>query len=187
MSPQNWVPQDWAEEQARRIAQEVKRLRRRGSHSAQWLADRTSELGYPVSRSTVTDLENGRRRFVTTAELMVLARALNTTPIALLYADPLGPEVEMMLPGVKATETFALQWFSGFVDIPSAAVADDSAEYRRNLQRLQTARQIWDLDEQKVALMKEGLDKTGKEKRDILRAIVDVQRQIDKLIASDGG
>lgn len=60
-------------------------LRRR---SAQWLADKTGELGYQVSRTTISDLENGRRRYVTTAELVVLALALDTAPIALMYPGP---------------------------------------------------------------------------------------------------
>jgi hypothetical protein len=139
--------------------------------------------------AVIADLENGRRKYVTTAELIVLARALNTTPIALLYPDPLSDESIKMLPisGVTASEAFALQWFSGLVDVPSPLVCDDSGMYLGNLKPLQTARQIWELDEQKAALMKEGLGKRGQEKRDILYAIADIQRQIDRLRGTDGG
>ena len=182
-------PQNWAEEHASRIAQEVRRLRRDRGRSAQWLSDKTAELGYTVTRAVITDLENCRRKYVTTAELVVLARALNTTPIALLYPDPVSDDPIKMLPtaGVTANSRFALQWFSGFVDVPLDFICDDGAEYLANLKPIETPREIWELDEQKVALMKEGLDMSGKEKREILLAIADVQRQIDKLRGSDGG
>ncbi|ORV63466.1 helix-turn-helix domain-containing protein [Mycobacterium fragae] len=187
MSPQS--PQDWAEEQAARVAQEVRRLRRDRGRSAQWLADRTAELGYTVTRPVIADLENGRRKYVTTAELVVLARALNTTPIALLYPDPVSDDEIKMLPtaDVSVSSGFALQWFSGLVDVPTDFICDDAAEYLANLKPVETARQIWELDGQKAALMKEGLDKSGKEKREILLAIAQVQRQIDKLRGTDGG
>jgi len=132
----------------------------------------------------ISDLEKGRRKYVTTAELMVLARALDTTPIALLYPDPYG-DVDM-LPTVHATASFALQWFSGFVDIPSPAVADDDQEYMRNLRRVQAARRMDDLWGQVAALLKERKGKQGQERSDIMRAIADVKRDIDKLRASDG-
>ena len=64
-----WAPRGWAEEQALRVAQEVRRLR--GSRSAQWLAGETKQCGHEVTRSVIADLENGRRRYVTTAELTV--------------------------------------------------------------------------------------------------------------------
>ena len=185
-----WVARDWAEEQALRVATEVRRSR--GKRSAQWLADRTKELGYEVTRAVISDLENGRRRHVTVAELMVLARALNTTPIALLYPEPCADEIEM-LPGITTSGPYAPQWFSGLVDvaldahwIQSQPVCDDRAEYRRNLRPIETARQIWDLSVRKAALMKEGSGTRGQERRAFLGAMADVQREIDKLKADDG-
>jgi hypothetical protein len=173
------VAENWAEEQALRVAKEVHRLR--GTRSAQWLANRTAELGYEVTRSVIADLENGRRKYVTTAELMVLARALNTTPIALLYPGPYGSNVAM-LPFMESTEYGALQWFSGGIDMPEDAVCDDPAEYLDNLQRVKTAREVWRLDQQKLELMKRLTGKMDKERWDYLRAIADVQREIDKLM-----
>ena len=85
----------------------------RGRNSAQWLADRTKELGYEVSRSVISDLENGRRRYVTTAELVILAAALNTSPVVLIYPGPYDIHVELA-PGLRVIEFDAAQWFSGF-------------------------------------------------------------------------
>lgn len=178
-----WDPQpaDWGQEAALRIATEMRRLR--GKTSTQALADRTAQLGYAVSRSVLSDLENGRRRHVTIAELMVLARALNTTPIALLFPDPDG-EIEI-LPGVKSDQGFALQWFSGFVDVPSLGgdqLCDDKKAYAENLRPIELAREVWELREQKAALMREGLvSKSQDEKRVILREVADINRKIRKL------
>jgi hypothetical protein len=63
-------------------------------------------------------------RAVTVAELMVLARALNVAPVALLYPGPYDGDIEM-LPDVAQSETFALQWFSGLVGIPRPEIADE--------------------------------------------------------------
>ncbi len=105
-----WEPRDWGEEQALRVVQEVHRLRK--PHSAQWLADRTKGLGHEITRSVIADLENGRRRYVTTTELIVLAYALDTAPIALLYPAPLGEEVRV-LPRLRMTRFMAAEEFCG--------------------------------------------------------------------------
>lgn len=183
MKPTAWVPppRDWAEEQAYNVAMEIRRLR--GKMSARRLAERTKELGNEVTRAVLSDLENGRRRHVTVGELTALARALNTTPVALLYPDPVSGDTQM-LPGVEAGQGFALQWFSGHVDQNSVAqqqICDDPAQYGQNLRRIEVAREIWELDSQRAALMKARADLTGAEKREYLLAMSDLSRQIDKL------
>ncbi|WP_227469828.1 helix-turn-helix domain-containing protein [Mycobacteroides abscessus] len=102
-------PDSWAEREAHRLAREVYRLR--GKRSAQWLAARTKELGHEVSRSVISDLENGRRRYVTTAELVILAAALDTSPVTLMYPGPYSDSVEF-LPEREVPEFDAAQWFS---------------------------------------------------------------------------
>lgn len=174
-------PRDWAEEQAYNVALEIRRLR--GKLSAQKLSDRTKKLGHEVTRAVLSDLENGRRRHVTVAELTVLARALNTTPVALLYPDPLDGETRM-LPGIRAGQRFAVQWFSGHIDVPSLAeqaVCDDPAAYGENVKRIELARQIWELDEQAATLSKQGRSQRGQEKQDTMRAFAAVRHQIRKL------
>jgi transcriptional regulator with XRE-family HTH domain len=102
----------WEIEQARRIGGEVQRLRKESKKSAQWLADRTDELGLKITRQAIADLENGRRRYVTTAELIVLAVALNTAPVNLVYPGPYFQRIEFT-PGVEMVEVVAAEWFSG--------------------------------------------------------------------------
>lgn len=108
--PQDWEPKDWAEAHAARVAREVARLR--DPKSAQWLSDRTAELGYRVSRSVITDLENGRRKYVAAHELVMLAKALNVAPLQLLYGNDDGMKIEY-LPGEKVARLLAVQNFSG--------------------------------------------------------------------------
>jgi transcriptional regulator with XRE-family HTH domain len=49
----------------------------RASRSAQWLADETERLGYPISRAAIANYESGRKKGLDVAELLVLAAALN--------------------------------------------------------------------------------------------------------------
>ncbi len=107
------VVKDWAAEQAARIGDELRRLR--GSRSEQWLSDRTDALGYRIPDTTIAELENHRRAHVSTAELAVLAKALDVAPVRLLYPPAYPAELEV-LPGVEATSWSAAEWFSGLTD-----------------------------------------------------------------------
>jgi transcriptional regulator with XRE-family HTH domain len=117
----------WEVEHARRIGTEVQRLRKAANQSAQWLSERTEQLGLKMTRQAIADLENGRRRFVTTAELVILAVALDTPPVCLVYPGPYDSSLEIV-PGQQGTEFDAAQWFSG-IDLPTVPIdpAQDSA------------------------------------------------------------
>lgn len=144
----------WEAREAARIGAAVKTLR--AKRTAQWLADRTTEIGMKMTRQTITDLENGRRRYVTTAELAVLAAALDTAPIALLYPGPYDRQVEV-LPGITwPTEIDAAQWFCGLRPGFSEAVGAEQVrvrtEYNNNTRDLQKWRELLDLYKQRSDL-----------------------------------
>lgn len=83
--------------------------------TAQQLAQRCGELGVPIHRTTITKIENGRPRF-DLGELVVLAEALNTAPLVLLYPGPYGDSADHqveVLPGQKIPPQVAAAWFSG--------------------------------------------------------------------------
>ncbi|UZF43183.1 hypothetical protein [Rhodococcus rhodochrous] len=102
---------EYARVTTQRISDEVRRLR--GDRTTQWLADRTAELGYAISRSRISDLERGDRGgFLNVAELLILARALNTAPAMLLFPGLPGQEVELF-PEVIVESRMALDWLVG--------------------------------------------------------------------------
>ena len=136
-SPEDLPPaKTWERRHAAKLGKAVQKLR--GERSAVWLEQRTAELGLKMTRQTVADLESGRRRIVTTAELLVLAAALDTTPIALMYPNPSDEpdNVVEVLPGIEATGFQAAQWFSGSrmgftEEDPEVEADDDAAESDR--------------------------------------------------------
>jgi hypothetical protein len=120
--------------------------------------------------------------------LMILARALSTAPIALLYPDPLDDGSIEILPGVEGTKTVGLQWFSGEADTPAPWICDDPDEYRGNLKPVADARRISELVSQKLMLMKVFTERTDKDTREgAIPEIARIQREIDRLRGTDGG
>jgi transcriptional regulator with XRE-family HTH domain len=103
---------DWQSSLTARIGRNIQEARKHAGVSAQKLADRCTELGLPMHRDTLANLENGRRASVTIAEVLILAAALDRAPVALLYptADP--EELTEYLPGVELTNFDAYQRFS---------------------------------------------------------------------------
>lgn len=73
------------------VAETIDRVRARRKAlglSAERLAQICTKQGYPLSRSTLANLESGRRDDIGLAELTAFARALKTT-IAELVSEPL--------------------------------------------------------------------------------------------------
>ncbi len=109
---------DWSASFTKRIAQEI-RLRR-GRRSAKWLSDRTEHFGHRVGRARISDLETGRRTRIDVGELFVLARALDTVPLLLLFPGIPNTLVDV-LPGVETTSWDAALWTSGEQGLHSGA------------------------------------------------------------------
>ncbi|WP_280487550.1 helix-turn-helix domain-containing protein [Nocardia farcinica] len=125
----------WAEERAKRIGEEIRALR--GKRSGQWLADETASHGHAISRTTISELENGKRKDVTLAEITVLARALRVSPIQMIYPDLADGPTEIW-PNVTATSFEAAQWFSGELrasDIEESEAAHDSDNAKVQMSR----------------------------------------------------
>jgi transcriptional regulator with XRE-family HTH domain len=106
--------QEWSESLCRRIGEAIKAARG-GQISAQQLAERTTALGFPVSRSRIANLENARKQTPNLAELIVLSEALGITPLKLLF--PGAPdELVDVLPGQPVTTLDARARFVGNTD-----------------------------------------------------------------------
>jgi transcriptional regulator with XRE-family HTH domain len=109
------VTQEWTEDLHRRIAAAIRSAR--GNRSAQWLAEETKRLGYPISRAAIANYESGRKKGLDIAELLVLAGALRLPPLTLLFPELPDGAVEL-LPGIRTTSWNAATWFSGEASSP---------------------------------------------------------------------
>jgi transcriptional regulator with XRE-family HTH domain len=110
---------DWPSRLTRVLAGEVRRYRTERKMSAQQLADRCAELGLPIARSVLANLESGRRETLSVAELLVLAKALEVAPILLLF--PLGHQDTIeVVPGEQVPVPDAAMWFTGEMSWPGS-------------------------------------------------------------------
>jgi hypothetical protein len=121
--------EDWATEQARRIGATVLKLR--GERSGQWLSDETFNAGHRVSRTSISELENGKRKSVSTAELIVLAVALRVSPVRLIYPDMPDGLVDV-LPGKPVPSIEAAMFFSG--ELSYGLIGDEVQQFRTALE-----------------------------------------------------
>ena len=74
------------------VIAKLRTLRKIQKVSAQMLADRMTELGYPIQRTVIANLENGRRSEVSIDHVVGAARALGTTVLALLEEPVVCPQ-----------------------------------------------------------------------------------------------
>jgi hypothetical protein len=101
----------WPHPQVLRIGEAIRALR--GRRSAQWLSDETAKLGEHVGRSTITDIEIGRRKYVAVHELSVIAAALGVSPAALLTHGSMPDGDVEFLPGRAAPAHEVAAWWGG--------------------------------------------------------------------------
>jgi transcriptional regulator with XRE-family HTH domain len=126
---------DWPARVARLVAREVRRYRerQRPKMSAQQLADRTAELGMPIPRSVLANLESGRRETVSAAEVIVLAAALNVAPIELICPAGFDQQIEM-LPGRTIDPLSAMRWYTGELKLETDGAATTLRQAARDEQ-----------------------------------------------------
>lgn len=124
------TPKPWPQELTRIVGRRVKHLRenrRGGRWSAPRLTEETERLGHLVKTSVINNMESGRRSDVTLAEIMVLARALEATPLELVV--PLTAEDDFPVSPHDTVHPWdAFRWLSSDVD-EFRAVDKASSEY----------------------------------------------------------
>lgn len=102
----------WSARFTRSVAEQIHRHRKARGWSAQKLSDACTKLGMEFPRSTLADLESGRRAHISVAELIVIAHALNVPPLQLIF--PVGCSAESeVLPGQPQPAFQSAQWFTG--------------------------------------------------------------------------
>jgi hypothetical protein len=80
-------------------------------------------LGLPIARAVIANMETGRRHTLTVPELLVLARALDLSPVALLFRLGSHPTAEP-LPGRTAPAWDAVKWATGEAPFPGEAPSE---------------------------------------------------------------
>ncbi|HEY5834259.1 helix-turn-helix domain-containing protein [Streptomyces sp.] len=104
---------EWQAQVAATVAAEVRRRRKELGMSAQDLADACEEIGYAIPRNVIANMESGRRTTLPLPDVMVLAEALHTHPICLIYPVGHVPKAPL-LPDRDSVDTWtALSWFTG--------------------------------------------------------------------------
>ncbi|MEU1020737.1 helix-turn-helix transcriptional regulator [Streptomyces sp. NPDC005904] len=129
---------EWADHVMATVAAEVRRRRKELRMSAQELADRCEEIGHPIPRNVIANMESGRRANLPLVDVIVLARALHTNPICLIY--PIGYIAEVQrLPYEHRTAPWeAMVWFTA-QDGGSLADRDMLRYQREHIQALSEA------------------------------------------------
>ncbi|GAB2327888.1 helix-turn-helix domain-containing protein [Streptomyces variabilis] len=146
---------EWPARVSQVIAREVRRHRTARGMSAQTLADACARLGHTgLQRTVISNIENGRRRDVSVADVLVLAAALEVAPAALVFPAGYAAEVEY-LPGQTADPLEAADWFtgSGAEEDSALALARRHRELERRIRGVY--RRIW---EQGIAEQRYGLE-----------------------------
>jgi transcriptional regulator with XRE-family HTH domain len=119
----------WAARITRAVAGEIRQRRKARGMSAEDLAAACADLGMPIPRSTLADLENGRRASISVAEWLALAAALDVPPVMLLC--PVGTaETAEVLPGAEAPAFRAAQWVAGEAPLRDPGRADVLTDWR---------------------------------------------------------
>jgi transcriptional regulator with XRE-family HTH domain len=108
---------EWTDRIRANVAGEVRRRRKELGWSAQELAERCEQLGHPIPRNVIANMESGRRANLPLVDVMVLAGALNTYPVCLIF--PVGyVEKTQELPLQDLVPTWdALRRFTGVEDV----------------------------------------------------------------------
>ncbi|MFJ2675442.1 transcriptional regulator [Streptomyces sp. NPDC087525] len=109
---------EWEDRVKANVAGEVRRRRKEMGWSAQDLADACEQLGHPIPRNVIANMESGRRASLPLVDVIVLAAALETYPVCLIF--PVGyVERTQELPFQELVPTWdALRRFTSDEDIP---------------------------------------------------------------------
>ncbi|MFD4256439.1 helix-turn-helix domain-containing protein [Streptomyces sp. NPDC058534] len=158
---------EWVDQVMATVASEVCRRRRELGWSAQDLADKCEVIGHPIPRNVIANMESGRRSTLPLVDVIVLAEALNTSPVCLLY--PVGyVEDVQRLPLQDPTSTLdALQRFTGEETV--LGTDDDMLRYFRAHQAAQDRLRRAQQDEEHARYQARTAPNTDR-KADALRA-----------------
>lgn len=115
---------DWPDSLNAEIGANIRAAREAKKMSVSRLAARTVDLGYGLHRiAVITRVEAGERA-ITVPELIAIAAALDTAPLALVVPERPNDSIEV-LPGVTMNGAAAVGWFTGTTSATPAGVIRD--------------------------------------------------------------
>ncbi|MGW1431863.1 helix-turn-helix domain-containing protein [Streptomyces sp. NPDC002431] len=104
---------EWVDQVMATVAREVRRRRKELHWSAQDLADKCADIGHPIPRNVIANMESGRRSNLPLVDVMILAEALNTPPICLIYPVGYVDDIQQLPLQSPTSALNALRWFTG--------------------------------------------------------------------------
>ncbi|MER7049529.1 helix-turn-helix domain-containing protein [Streptomyces jumonjinensis] len=118
---------DWAPAFTARVASQMRRARKAASLTVADASAACTDLGLPVPKTTITNLELGRRTSVDLGEFLVLAKVYGVPPVTLMF--PLDAEgMVEVLPGQEVPTWDGLAWFTGETRLDQPAPEGSSRE-----------------------------------------------------------
>ncbi|PZT74165.1 MULTISPECIES: helix-turn-helix domain-containing protein [unclassified Streptomyces] len=133
---------DWSPSFTARVAEQMRRARKAAGLTVSEAAEACASLGLAVPKTTITNLETGRRSSIDLAEFLVLAAVYQVPPVSLLF--PLGTDASVaVLPGRKVPTWEAVSWFTGESPLekpaPEGSARDVLDTYRAHSEAVTTA------------------------------------------------
>ena len=119
--------EDWSPRFTARVAEQMRHARKAASLTVAEAAEACTALGLAVPKTTITNLETGRRSSIDLAEFLVLAEVYKVPPISLLF--PLGTEASVaVLPDREVATWEAVAWFTGETPLEKSAPQGSARE-----------------------------------------------------------
>ncbi|WP_405931581.1 helix-turn-helix domain-containing protein [Streptomyces sp. NBC_00827] len=102
----------WSPSFTARVAERMRQARKAAGLTVAEAAEACAAQGLPVPKTTITNLETGRRSSIDLAEFLVLAEVYEVPPVSLLF--PLGTDASVaVLPNREVPTWDAVAWFTG--------------------------------------------------------------------------
>ncbi|MEV4225589.1 helix-turn-helix transcriptional regulator [Streptomyces bobili] len=118
---------DWSPSFTARVAEQMRQARKAAGLTVAEAAQACARLGLAVPKTTITNLETGRRSSIDLAEFLVLAEVYKVPPISLLF--PLAAEASVaVLPNQEIPTWEAVAWFTGETPLTEPAPQGSARE-----------------------------------------------------------
>jgi transcriptional regulator with XRE-family HTH domain len=153
----------------RALAAMVRQARDRRGWSGEQLAERCAQAGMDsLDRSTIANIENGRRRRIGVDEWLVLAHVLNVAPLHLLLPRD-DDDLVGVTPAVTVNAAQARRWVTGREPLPGSDEATyrfevPRSEHDRRTQRVRQAEEEADAARRRLRVAQEKLRQLSEER-----------------------